>query len=108
MLFVRNYKINSYLKTQAATAIYEENADLSFYSLTKSPSLVILHIVFASYLTDKPVRISYDSVWDFKSISKKIFHIQRLFMEMMGIGKLKEYREEIIFGFFRRAVESIR
>ena len=29
-------------------------------------------------------------------------------MEMMGIGKLKEYREEIIFGFLRRAVESIK
>jgi hypothetical protein len=29
-------------------------------------------------------------------------------MEMMGIGKLKEYREEIISGFFRRAVESIK
>jgi|YNPMSStandDraft_1061717.scaffolds.fasta_scaffold02933_3 hypothetical protein len=108
MLFVRNYKINSYLKTQVATAIYEENADLSFYSLTKSPSLVILQIVLASYFTDKPVRISYDRVWDFKSMSKKIFHIQSLFMEMMEIGKLKEYREEIIFGFFRRAVEPIK
>jgi len=29
-------------------------------------------------------------------------------MEMMGIGKLKEYREEIILGFLRRAVESIK
>jgi hypothetical protein len=108
MLFVRNYKINSYLKTQVASAKYKENADLSFYSSTKSPSLVVSHIVLASYLTDKPVRISYERVWDFKSISKKIFHIQRLFMEMMGIGKLKEYREEIIFGFLRRAVESIK
>jgi len=29
-------------------------------------------------------------------------------MEMMEISKLKEYREEIIFGFFRRAVKSIK
>jgi hypothetical protein len=55
---------------QVAAAIYEENADLSFYSLTKSPSLVVSHIVLASYLTDKPVRISYDKVWNFKSMSK--------------------------------------
>jgi len=69
MLFVRNYKINSYLKTQVATAIYEENANLTVYSLTGSPSLVASHSP-ASYITDKPVRIDYDRVWDFKAMSK--------------------------------------